>query len=127
MSNIDHNLPDFKDDPKLWFYIWRTINFQWEKAWQERTDQTEAWWLGHMAGKLFRFREISGFADAYWHGSLTCGSTTLVPQGRKFSETEMKMREKIHARRRETEFVDLSCKTCQKRALEDAKAAKEKK
>lgn len=97
MSNdLNLDLPDFKDDPKLWFYIWQTVNFEWEKAWNIRTDEAPAWWVGRMAGKLFRFREISGLADGYFHGSMAAGSGQLLPQGRKFQDNEFEIRKRIH-------------------------------
>jgi len=93
----EYNFPDFNEDPKLWFAIWRSVNWQWEKYWASRTEKTEAWWIGRMAGQIFRLREISGFADAYFHGSLTAGSGELSPKGRKFDETkEWKHRKRIH-------------------------------
>lgn len=93
----EYNFPDFNEDPKLWFAIWRSVNWQWEKYWASRTEKTEAWWIGRMAGQIFRLREISGFADAYFHGSLTAGSGELSPKGRKFDETkEWEHRKRIH-------------------------------
>lgn len=101
--------PDFKNDHQLWFYIWRTINFQWEKEWSKKTEDTPAWWLGMMAGRLFRFRELSGLEDGYCHGSLTTGSWAMFSEkGRRFQDNEFEIRKRTHASlARPDRFVEL--------------------
>lgn len=92
--------PDFRKDVGFWLYVWRSVNYSWERHWSERTEDTDAWWIGRHAGKMFRLRELSGFADSYFHGSLVTGSGKLTPHGRKFSETELENRKETQEWRR---------------------------
>lgn len=97
MTMSDFTAPDFTNDVDFWLRIWQTISYHWEKAWAERTDDAPPWWVGRTAGRIFRLREISGFADSYFHGSLVAGPC-IDPnhKHRSFDEAEMAWRKKSH-------------------------------
>lgn len=101
MSNQNKDKIEIETDSQFYYSVWRTINWSWEKAWTERSGDAPAWWIGRMAGLIFRFREIFGFADAYYHGSLTAGSGELSPRGRKFRDGEFEIRKSLQKRRKE--------------------------
>lgn len=100
MSNEKPFGPDFRNDSNLWFSVWRSISYSWEKHWAQRSENAPAWWLGNHAGLMFRFREIGGFADSYFHGNLVAGSGKLTPYGRKFSDEELEYRKERQEWRR---------------------------
>ena len=90
-NNKDYG-PDFSQDPILWFHIWRTINWSWEKEWDEikRSENSDPAYVGNKAGEMFRFRELSG--EERRHGCLIAGSGELEKTGRKFQDHELAWR-----------------------------------
>ena len=56
----EYNFPDFNEDPKLWFAIWRSVNWQWEKYWASRTEKPKLGGLVEWLAKSFGYVKFQG-------------------------------------------------------------------